>query len=69
MVGLFLRHFKSLPTSRRTCCRLLLLVLFALPTFATVHLPTGEYRENAVDLRVKVLGGEVVIERTWQADD
>ena len=47
----------------------LLLALFALPALAAVHLPTGEYRESAVDLRVKVRGGEVVIERTWQADD
>lgn len=48
---------------------LLLLSLFAFPAPASVHLPTGEYRASATDLRVKVRGGEVVIQRTWQADD
>ena len=51
------------------CLLLFLLSLFAFPAPASVHLPTGEYRASATDLRVKVLGGEVVIERTWQADD
>jgi len=40
-----------------------------LATFARaeVHLPNGEYRTSATDLKVKVLGGYVAIERTWQA--
>lgn len=49
--------------------RHLLLALLAFPVLATIHLPTGEYRASATDLRVKVRGGEVVIQRTWQADD
>lgn len=67
----FSHHFKNPLMSPRTCrCLILLfLALFALPAPATVSLPTGEYRASAVDLRVKVQGGEVVIQRTWQADD
>lgn len=30
-----------------------------------VKLPNNEYKESTIDLRVKVLGGEVNIERTW----
>jgi hypothetical protein len=47
----------------------LLLSLLALPAVATVHLSTGEYRSSAVDMRVKIPGGEVVIQSTWQPDD
>ncbi|MCB1560851.1 MAG: hypothetical protein KDI75_07130, partial [Xanthomonadales bacterium] len=49
--------------------RCFLLLFFAVPAFAGVHMPTGEYRESVTDLEVKVLGGLVAIERTWQADD
>ncbi|HVJ61995.1 MAG TPA: RHS repeat-associated core domain-containing protein [Tahibacter sp.] len=35
---------------------------------ASVKLPNGEYRETVTDLRVKVLGGYVAVERTWIAD-
>lgn len=33
---------------------------------ARVSLPNTEYIENTVDMRVKVLGGEVKINRTWE---
>ncbi|RUS67838.1 Putative deoxyribonuclease RhsC [Saezia sanguinis] len=33
---------------------------------ATVKLPNAEYIESTVDMRVKVLGGEVALERTWR---
>jgi RHS repeat-associated protein len=32
---------------------------------ASVKLPNTEYTENTIDLRVKVLGGEVKLNRTW----
>lgn len=32
---------------------------------ASVKLPNTEYTESTVDLRVKVLGGEVKLNRTW----
>lgn len=38
------------------------------PTRAEVKLPNGEWIERVEDLRVKVLGGYVVVERTWQAE-
>lgn len=31
-----------------------------------VRLPNAEYTENAIDMRVKVLGGEVKLNRTWE---
>ena len=34
--------------------------------FARVKLPNTEYVENNVDMRVKVLGGEVKLNRTWE---
>lgn len=33
---------------------------------ASVRLPNTEYTENTIDMRVKVLGGEVKINRTWE---
>jgi len=41
--------------------------LYATGVHAEVHLPNGEYRTSHTDLRVKVLGGYVTVERTWQA--
>lgn len=39
---------------------------FHMPASAqSVRLPNGEYTEAALDLSVKVLGGEVRLERTW----
>lgn len=43
------------------------LALVAPALQAEVRLPNGEYRASSTDLRVKVLGGEVAVERTWQA--
>ena len=43
-----------------------LLAAAILPAQAEVRLPSGEYRTSATDLRVKVLGGSIAIERTWQ---
>ena len=56
---------------RHTLSRLrcFLLLLITVPAFAGVHMPTGEYRASVTDLEVKVMGGLVSIERTWQADD
>lgn len=34
-------------------------------TNALVKLPSGEYIESTLDMRVKVLGGEVRLDRTW----
>ena len=48
---------------------LFLLLLFPFSVLADVHLPTGEYRERVVDMQVKVRGGVVRVERSWQADD
>ncbi len=45
-----------------------LLAMLALPIQAEVRLPNGEWVESAEDLRVKVLGGYVVAQRTWQAE-
>jgi len=36
---------------------------------AEVFLPTGEYRVAMEDLRIKVRNGEVVLARSWKADD
>jgi RHS repeat-associated protein len=33
---------------------------------ASVRLPNTEYTENTIDMRVKVLGGEVKLNRTWE---
>lgn len=33
---------------------------------ASVRLPNAEYTENTIDMRVKVLGGEVKLNRTWE---
>ena len=33
---------------------------------ARVRLPNTEYTENTIDMRVKVLGGEVKLNRTWE---
>ena len=33
---------------------------------ASVRLPNTEYTENTVDMRVKVVGGEVKLNRTWE---
>jgi len=55
---------------QRNAALLLLAAGFALsvaPARAEVHLPNGEYRTSHTDLRVKVLGGYVTVERTWQA--
>jgi RHS repeat-associated protein len=48
----------------------LLVVLFALtvPARSEVRLPDGEYFEAVVDLRVKVMGGHVTVQRTWFRD-
>ena len=43
-------------------------VLFAGIAQASIKLPNGEYRETVTDLRVKVLGGHVAVERTWIAE-
>lgn len=48
---------------------ILLLLLFPLTAASYVHLPTGGYRERAVDMQVKVRWGVVQVERSWQADD
>ena len=55
---------------QRNAALLLLAAGFALsvaPARAEVHLPNGEYRTSHTDLRVKVLGGYVTVERTWCA--
>ena len=43
--------------------------LLANVSYADVKLPNGEYRETVTDLRVKVLGGYVAVERTWLAEN
>jgi hypothetical protein len=48
---------------------LLALLLLALPASAEVFFPTGEYRVAMEDLRIKVRNGEVVVARSWKADD
>ncbi len=42
-------------------------LMAASSAHAEVRLPNGEYRARAVDLKVKVLGGWVTVDRTWQA--
>ena len=44
-----------------------LLAVVLHPAHAEVRLPNGEYRTSVTDLQVKVLGGSIAIERTWQA--
>ena len=41
------------------------IVLFSLPLAAEVQLTRGKYHETVEDLRVKVLGGFVILNRTW----
>jgi hypothetical protein len=55
-----LRHFAAL-------CLLLLTVALAQAQMSTrqVSLPNQDYSESTEDLVVKVLGGQVVINRTW----
>lgn len=48
-------------------CGFLLGLLLLTPLHAEVHQPNGEYRTSSTDLRVKVLGGTVTVDRTWQA--
>ena len=46
-----------------------IIMLFMIMPFianAKVRLPNTEYTENTVDMRVKVLGGEVKLNRTWE---
>ncbi|MCU7922782.1 MAG: hypothetical protein KZQ88_08785, partial [Candidatus Thiodiazotropha sp. (ex Dulcina madagascariensis)] len=43
----------------------LLLLVFSLAGHADVRLPEGEYYQDIDDLKVKVLGGEITIRRTW----
>ena len=45
-----------------------LLLLLAAPAQAGVQLATGRYQAVVEDLRVKVLGGYVVVERAWYDD-
>jgi hypothetical protein len=47
---------------------LAMLLAYSLPVGAEVRLPNGEWVDRNEDLRVKVLGGYVVVERTWQAE-
>ncbi|PIT54762.1 hypothetical protein BHC44_03235 [Snodgrassella alvi] len=44
------------------------MLLMVLPqmVYAKVRLPNTEYTENNIDMRVKVLGGEVKLNRTWE---
>jgi RHS repeat-associated protein len=44
------------------------MLLLVLPqmVYAKVRLPNTEYTENNIDMRVKVLGGEVKLNRTWE---
>jgi RHS repeat-associated protein len=44
------------------------LLSLAISAHAEVKLPNGEWIESVEDLRVKVPGGYVVAQRTWQAD-
>lgn len=48
----------------------LLALIFAFPqhALAEVRLPNGEWVDRNEDLRVKVLGGFVTVERTWLAE-
>lgn len=47
----------------------LMLALAPAVSGAEVRLPNGELVESVVDLQVKVRGGEVVVRRTWAADN
>ncbi|MFO1434557.1 MAG: RHS repeat-associated core domain-containing protein [Candidatus Competibacteraceae bacterium] len=42
-----------------------IVVLFSATVSAEVQLSTGKYHETVEDLRVKVLGGFVILDRTW----
>ncbi|MCO6526171.1 RHS repeat-associated core domain-containing protein [Snodgrassella sp.] len=44
----------------------MLLVVLPQMVYAKVRLPNTEYTENNIDMRVKVLGGEVKLNRTWE---
>ncbi|KDN13839.1 cytidine deaminase-like fold-containing protein [Snodgrassella communis] len=44
----------------------MLIMIMAQIAYASVKLPNTEYTENTVDMRVKVLGGEVKLKRTWE---
>ena len=62
---------RTAPLHRHLACLLLLalLVLFAPLAQAgshSVRLPNQEYRETHEDLAVKVLGGHIRINRTWE---
>ena len=54
--------------SIRLAFAMLFFAIGLAPAQAEVKLPNGEYRETATDLRVKVLGGYVAVERTWIAE-
>jgi RHS repeat-associated protein len=49
-------------------CSIIFMLLMVLPqmVYAKVRLPNTEYTENNIDMRVKVLGGEVKLNRTWE---